>query len=349
MSKIFNSQELIDRYVQAVRFWLPASQQPDIPAELSEDLRSQIDEKESEIGRPLSENEVMAILKRCGPPMVVASRYRPQTSLIGPVLFPIYLFVLKLVLLWVLTPLFLVIIGPAMILPASNRFSALLSTFGTFGTALFMSAAVITMVFAILERSQAALKLTEWNKHSLPPLPKNPQPSKTQSVFELVFAVGGFLYLLAIPHYDFLVLGPAAAFLKINPAFMATFYWPVLFLSMLGMAQRILLLVRPMWSWYPAASHLFGTAIGLTVIHYILNFAVQPPGDWHPYVVLVDAASASLQVKKTEAIVNVSILLSMAGTWLGLCIAFVIQTWELLRQIRKGVPQAGDPALLRML
>ena len=82
-------QELLDRYLQGVRFWLPKAQQEDISAELAEDLHSQIEEKEEELGRSLNEEEMTAILKRFGSPIVVASRYRPQTHLIGPVLFPI--------------------------------------------------------------------------------------------------------------------------------------------------------------------------------------------------------------------------------------------------------------------
>ena len=39
--------ELLDRYLQAVRFWLPKAQRDDIAAELSEDIRSQIEERES--------------------------------------------------------------------------------------------------------------------------------------------------------------------------------------------------------------------------------------------------------------------------------------------------------------
>ena len=42
-----NSDDLIDRYLQAVRFWLPKShRQEDLLAEFGEDLRSQIEEKE---------------------------------------------------------------------------------------------------------------------------------------------------------------------------------------------------------------------------------------------------------------------------------------------------------------
>ena len=37
--------ELIDRYLQAVKFWLPKNQRQDIIAELSEYLRSQFEER----------------------------------------------------------------------------------------------------------------------------------------------------------------------------------------------------------------------------------------------------------------------------------------------------------------
>jgi hypothetical protein len=70
------SQDLLDRYLHAVRFWLPKSQQQDIVAELSEDLHAQIEEQESALKRPLNESELEAILKRCGsqsswPPVTV--------------------------------------------------------------------------------------------------------------------------------------------------------------------------------------------------------------------------------------------------------------------------------------
>ena len=53
MSKTKNPKELIDRYLQAVRFWLPKSRnQDELIAELGEDLRSQVEEKEAEVSRP---------------------------------------------------------------------------------------------------------------------------------------------------------------------------------------------------------------------------------------------------------------------------------------------------------
>src|SRR5260370_13987905 len=82
--------ELIDRYLQAVGFWLPKAQKQDIVAELLEDINSQMEEKEAELGRKLNESEVEAILKQLGSPILVANRYLPPRHLIGPLLFPIY-------------------------------------------------------------------------------------------------------------------------------------------------------------------------------------------------------------------------------------------------------------------
>ncbi len=96
--------DLLERYLQAVKFWLPRAQKSDIIAELREDLSSQIEDKEASLGRPLNQDEIQAILKQCGHPMVVASRYQPQRQLIGPVLFPVYVFVLKAIALFYLLP-----------------------------------------------------------------------------------------------------------------------------------------------------------------------------------------------------------------------------------------------------
>src|ERR1700760_4714877 len=99
--------ELLDRYLQAVEFWLPRKQQKDIIEELRDDLNSRIEEKESALGRPLNEGELILLLQQTGHPIRVAGRYLPQQqSLIGPMLFPIYKFVLKIVSLFYLLPSF---------------------------------------------------------------------------------------------------------------------------------------------------------------------------------------------------------------------------------------------------
>jgi hypothetical protein len=69
--------EALDRYLEAVRGYLPRAQRADIVAELAEDLRSEIEERQAAAGRALSEGEVMALLKQRGHPMAVAERFLP--------------------------------------------------------------------------------------------------------------------------------------------------------------------------------------------------------------------------------------------------------------------------------
>jgi len=342
--------ELLDRYLQAVRFWLPKAQQQDIIAELSSDLHSQIEDREMELGRPLNNADLGLILRRCGSPILVASRYRPQTQLIGPALFPIYQFVLKVVLLWILVPVFVVIVGPAMIVATTDRLGALIETVSTLFYSLFVAAGVITLIMAVLERTQARLHLFEkWDLRSLPPAPKQAQPpSRTQTIFELIFGILGLLWLLALPQYPFLILGPAAAFLKPAPMW-HNFYLPMILLALAGLAYQGVSLMRPQWIWLPPTARLFNTLLGLVIVNYMIAAAATPNGEWHPYVVVANWVQASARLNRVAAIVNVSVLLTLACVWFGFCIAGLIQTWQLVCYFRKRAFHARDPALLRTI
>src|ERR1700722_4196031 len=92
------TMDLIDRYLDTVRLFLPLSQRDDITAELRDVLLTRCEEREAELGRPLKRAEQEAVLKAFGHPLVVAARYGSQQYLIGPDLYPAYRFVLLLVL-----------------------------------------------------------------------------------------------------------------------------------------------------------------------------------------------------------------------------------------------------------
>ena len=297
----------------------------------------------------------MALLKRCGSPILVASRYRPQTSLIGPVLFPIYEFVLKLVLLWVLVPVFILIVGPALILSAADHAGAFFTTIRTLWTTLFMTAAVITLVFAALERTGTKLHLEDrWDKRSLPQLPKQPQlPSTTHTIFELVFALLGIVWLLAVPHYPFLLFGPAAAFLQPAPLW-NTFYGPLVVLAFLSLARHGIQVARPQWTWFPPTAQLFSTVVGLMVVKYLIDAASKPlNGEWHPFVVLgssisTDRAACSCGgIRWTPLCCSPWLPLGLAfpspqssrqGNWCGIC-----------GSASRVCHPVEDPALMRLL
>ncbi len=89
---------LLPEYVKAVRTYLSkGAESDDVAKELTELLQSKIEDREEELGRPLTEPEQEALLAEFGSPLVIASRYGKVNhglsfgrQLIGPELFPIY-------------------------------------------------------------------------------------------------------------------------------------------------------------------------------------------------------------------------------------------------------------------
>ena len=335
-----NPAELVDRYLQAVRFWVPKSQrQDDLIAELGEDLRSQIDSKEEELGRPLDKNEVAEILKRCGPPMLVGARLGPPRQLIGPTLFPIYAFVLKMVLLWIQVPILLFILGTINLAYANGDWAgAIVKTLSELWSAGFIAAATITLVFAIVERSPAQTAAAhKWDPLKLPPVRKTERKvSPAQSISQLIFGVGGLVWLLLLPHHPFLILGPAAAFLT-GAQVWHTFYAPIVVLSVLSLLRPAFALARPEWEWFPPLAELVQAVLTLLVVNFLVNAAGghTSGADWHPYVMLTEAAKNSAQLIRVAAIVNVSILISLVCSEIGIAIGLVVQLWWLLQMLRK--------------
>jgi hypothetical protein len=351
MSKPKNPVELVDRYLQAVRFWMPKSaRQDDLIAELSDDLHSQIEAKEDELGRPLVAEEVSDILKRCGYPMIVGGSFAPQRFLIGPAMFPIYEFVMKMVLLWILVPVFVFIVGPTNVASSHEHWGvAVFNTFGQLWSGWFIAAGIITIVFVVLERTQVAAQAAcKWDPMKLPPLQKQEKKrSSLQNVCELAFAIFGLLWLLLLPTYPVLILGPAAAFLKAAPL-LHRFYIPILLLSAFSIVRLGLALARPQWTWFPKTAELVQALFTLILVNYMLDASGQMTnGEWHPFVVVADSVKNSTQYIKVAAIVNVSILLSLVGAWIGLTIAMIIQVWQLLRLFRRR-SGAGQTAPLQV-
>ena len=165
--------ELIDRYLNAVRFWLPRAQEDDIVAELSEDLRSQIEEREAGLGRALSEDELTEILKKRGHPMRVASQFLPQRYLVGPAMYPAYMVVVRLVILWILLPILVLIAAPIAITTAADPMAAGIKAVWDAAMGCVFALGAITLVFAIVERYPIR-ELENWDPRKLPKMPARP-------------------------------------------------------------------------------------------------------------------------------------------------------------------------------
>jgi hypothetical protein len=268
--------------------------------------------------------------------MIVAGRLAPKRYLIGPNLFPIYAFVLKMVLLWIIVPVFVFIVGPATLATHNGALgTAIGMTIGNLWSALFIAAGTITLVFVVIERTAATAKgECKWDPFKLPPIRKQ---ERRTSLFEVVcdlsFNFVGLIWLLLIPQNHFLILGPAASFLKPGPIW-HTYYWAIVAGAIFGMARCVVALAEPRWTWLPALGSLLQNAFTMIVLKFMLDAAGHTgSGAWHPFVVVQQTMTTAESIR-TSAIVNVSILLSLLGMWVGLAIALPIQTWKLIRRIR---------------
>jgi hypothetical protein len=87
---------LVERYLKVVAAHLPAGQREDVIAELRDDIESRLEARAAELGRPLEEAEVEAVLRDVGHPLSVAARYRPgPRHVVGPELYPYWRFAVR--------------------------------------------------------------------------------------------------------------------------------------------------------------------------------------------------------------------------------------------------------------
>ncbi|MFN3668825.1 MAG: HAAS signaling domain-containing protein [Brevundimonas sp.] len=160
--------DMIDRYLNAVAAQLPQDERADIVAELRDLILSRFEAKEEELGRPLTENEQEAILREIGHPLVVAARYRKgPDSLVGPELFPYWLFGVKAGLM-VLLAVYALTLFIRLISGVDDAGQAIAQAFhGFFGAGLTLIGAA-TLAAAIFEHQGIRPAwLTKWRVKDL--------------------------------------------------------------------------------------------------------------------------------------------------------------------------------------
>ncbi|MDQ6824990.1 MAG: hypothetical protein M3007_05940 [Candidatus Eremiobacteraeota bacterium] len=322
--------ELVDRYLYEIKRYLPQGQREDIAAEIGDDLASQIENKESALGRPLNRDEQAELIKAYGHPKIVASRYGSQQYLIGPTLLPFYFYTLKIV-----GVILLILVAIAV---AAHSGGDALSSFA-FAWGLFLNSAmfavgVVTTVFAAIEYSSAkrggsfSLK---WDPRTLPPAGQRKVPI-SQSIFELVFSLIFLAWVLDVPgiHTSLsqALLGPGAAYAQHGP-FKVAGSWHVILLSLALVAAvqiglSILNLVRPDWvrlrAAVTAAENMFlALVLGSTILH------------GQPYVLLAGPGKHGAGYASAAVALN-EVLVATAVVWVIIDVILVIVNVRMLLQ-----------------
>jgi hypothetical protein len=293
------STDLLDRYLHAVKFWLPKAQQQDILAELAEDLHSQIDDRETALGRPLTEDELAGILRRRGSPLRVASGYLPEQRLIHPAMVPAYRLVLQIVLLWVLLPLFVIVFaGP--LLTSTHPERVVLQFFVEAVRTAFTVAGIVTLVFAVLDRYHGVQAVDRWEPRKLPRVQAAQDTASRWNYF-----AGGIFGMLAAGCWVWLFWqrtgfdfpgGP-----RITPGPVWSYiYAPVLALTLTSASADLLAFLHPCWGTVRSR-----VRIGIDACFLAIAILLLTAGDW----VRVSDAPANV-----TAWINLSVQITLIAT-----------------------------------
>ena len=246
--------DLLDRYVNAVSSFLPTAQQDDIVNELSAHLQAQMDDREAELGRPLSETERVAILQHHGHPMIVAGRYQTNQGtlvfgrqLIGATLFPLYRKVLSITLGVSLAICLVVLI----VLGVSGTTITFEGVLNTILLQMVFQFAVVTAIFAAAD---SYLPSTPWNVQRPPALhPVFRQGQQWQlrprleSIAEIVAIVVCVWWLWLVFDRPSLLVGSVADTYQLGPIWQQVAPL-ILLIFAVSLAQAVVTLVRPSWA-----------------------------------------------------------------------------------------------------
>lgn len=317
--------ELVESYLKAVRRYLPRGQRDDIVAELRVELRSQMEDRQEELGRGLTDVEQMVIFKKQGDPMAVAMRYRRTGQslsvgweLIGPELFPAFL-----ILLGCNLTIAGVVISAVLIVD-HVRF-----TLQAFLVPMLLEVVIVTLVFILLNFLRRFLGPKLANSWMWPPADLAhllPLP-RWYSAMGFVSCGLMTLWWLLIPQFPRLVLGEAAPELRFTPDW-HRYYLPILALMLIGAGQRGVNVIRPDWPWLLPFGRFVADGAGAVVMFFFRR---------HALVVAADGSSAA-QLHRAE-VVNGWLLWGWFGPWLWiyLGITALVYGWYCRPYVRRFI------------
>ena len=295
--------EALDHYLKYVKIFLPRAQQDDIIRELSEDIQSQAEVKEAELGRPLNRMEQKQLVGRLGHPALLAGRYGPRRQLVGPELFPFYWRVLTLAL-----GANLLAHGIAMAVSfASGRLVNPTLRAVSAGFGLFITFGVVTIVFAVLDYARPkAIFGRRWDSSRMDTNTVVRVRRGSHPISRLVTGIIFMAWWVAAHRSPALILGAGSEVFQLGPVWDSVYPWILTFalVSIVNAGLDLLHVIRPQPTRVHFAMKLIGSCGGLAVLIFLLT-----TGD---FVVLADASAPSTRLDFSLKVINQSIYWGLA-------------------------------------
>ena len=340
--------DLVDRYLRAVAKALPEQQREDIIRELSEDIRSEVEDRQGQLGRALTHEELEALLKKRGNPLLIAAKYRQDhrslafgRQLVGPELFPFYAKVLS----FNLGLTFLVIVAIFTALAVSGQRIGFNDVVSTCLLQLFIQLGIVTLIFSLAQKHltkhpdrwhlKGMCAGVTWDLNIERDIEIRvgrqmkgwgPEVSRFESLSIIVACAVAIAWITGVQNYPFLILGPAAAFLKLAPIWYQV-YFPILLLTVAEIVRAIINLARPDWVLFRQIYRIILHAGGLGVTYMLLRagswVAAGPP-----------AATGSPSLAHTVAILNQVFYYSVLGALILSAGMLIFRIVDLVQRLR---------------
>ena len=321
--------QLLDRYLTAIKFWLPKKQRDDIAAELAANLQSEIDDRAAERGRPLTDEEIGALLKQHGSPILVASRYQGEhrtvtvgRQLIGPLLFPFYWIAVKVSLVLLLIPA----IVPSLVLnPTTNLTREIGHVFyRSLGLAL-PTLFFLTLAFAAIDAGLRKFHLLEkwttgWEPSQLPSRERQAkQVRRSSSIAGIIVQSIFILWWMGHTSLPYLVVSGSGATIHSVPLW-ASLHLPILVIAFVCLAQHWINLAQPNWRWLPP---LTGLGICLGSLVWLYPLLQSSP------LLTITIPNGGAGAGHAAMPLNQVISISLEWLWLGIALVGAIHAWRL--------------------
>src|SRR5260370_7086961 len=225
-----------------------------------------MEDKETELGRPLNEEEGAAILKKHGHPMFVAARYRQTRQLIGSTLFPVYWFTVKMILGFVG---FGYDIAAVVVMGEGKLILEALGAIFSYLGAVLPTFAWVTIVFAVLDIANNKTRLLEkinrdanekFDPRKLPALKPAVESAEGKPIpryktaIELFLSIAFLLWWIRVSPIRrlalFMAVGPIGLTYKIPFVFGPTceiVHSPLNFQLLLLIVRQTTMLILPDW------------------------------------------------------------------------------------------------------
>lgn len=330
--------ELLDRYLEAVRKQLPWERQDDIIAELRANLEAQLDDRQEEVGHTLAAEEAKAWIGQLPAPRMMAARYRPQQSLIGPALFPTYWTIVRMLTPWLFV--FAAIEGAVRLATHAWSVDALPGAILNGIWIVLANLVAVTLVFVVIEYAgvhyperfpQIAKVIGKWDLNDLPKI--GPVKGCGPRTFEVAVIDAGFhalllVWVLLLPRYPVLLLGPGLHAVNALPytyaPVLVSFYWAVVVLNAVQLAWKVMDLETGAWMGERKVQHFAIKLMGMVPLVILLR------APEHMWIVMKDPAAEFDKYGAQLAQINQAIYLGLRIVLAIVVVTFLLELGKLL-------------------